>query len=261
MDGYKKSNIVIVMVVALLFLLISGVVYYFFFSDYLENNKEEKKDSLYVEITDENIIKELQDIIESNNLYILAEMEKDVDNMNSLELSYKLMMAFPTINNDKKINEVTTGEIDDYFKNTFETTMYWDNKDVYCSCGKVLYKYDLENNKYIYSIEHESHDEIRVVPYYSKVLEAKKKNDIYVIKMSYIWDKLDSSDDVVNKGFASFSDAYNEKNKLFEIEDDTFADDFINQNYETVKNNLHEYTYVFDKKDDKYLLVNFDYTE
>lgn len=265
MSKYEKNNIVIVIVVAFLFLLIAGVIYYFYFSDYEE--KEKKKESLYIKIIDDSIINELENTIKNNNLYVLARLEKDIDDMNSLESSQKLSMAFPVVSkniDDSLTIGVTPDLVDEYFKNTFKTTMYWDKTDIYCECSEVLYKYDIESNKYIYNISHKVHDSVNIYPYYSKVLDVKKKNDIYVITFTYVWDKFDGTKDFANNGYASYKDANNSENRLFSLENDSTLDlatQMIEQNYDALKSNLHKYTYVFEKVDNNYLITSFKFTK
>ena len=64
MNKYNRNNTIIVIVVAIFLLLVSAVVYNLYFKDYGEYNKtEEKKESIYVEVTDENIIHSYNELL------------------------------------------------------------------------------------------------------------------------------------------------------------------------------------------------------
>jgi len=270
MNSYKKNNVVIVILVALLFLVVAALVYFFYFLEEPET-KEEKKESLYVEISDETIITELLGTINENNLHIIATYEKNIDNMNVLNTPQKLDISLTSILN--KINDPYTNGIpidlfDIYFKNTFRTTIYWDKININCDCGEVLYLYNEEDNKYVYNEEHLGHGYSTVLPYYTKVIDAKKKNETYIVTVSYVWNNYSDVYGYTNTGYASFTDASSMNNSLFEIEVpdelpneevDSYAIKEIETNYELYKDKLHKYTYTFEKVDNKYLLVNFDY--
>ena len=176
MNRYKKNNNIIVITVAIFLLVVSALIYNFYFKDYGEYNKtEEKKESLYVDITDENIINEILDTIKVNNLKDVVVFEKDIDNINILEPIEKINIAYNAIKKDEEDIEIDVLELDNYFISAFKTTIYWDKSDIYCANGEVIYKFDLSSNKYIYNKEHtcENHNEINTV--YTKVVSAKKK--------------------------------------------------------------------------------------
>lgn len=261
MNKYNRNNTIIVIVVAIFLLLVSAVVYNLYFKDYGEYNKtEEKKESLYVEVTDENIINELINTIKVNNLDDIASFEKDIDNINTLEPIEKINIAYNAIKKDGQ-NEIDVLELDNYFKDAFKTTIYWDKSDIYCTNGEVLYKFDVSSNKYIYNVEHncETHNDINAV--YTNVVSAKKKNNTYVITVNHIWNNSKQTDTM----YKSYKDALNESNMLFVIPsedgnvDETTINTFITNTYEDIKDKLHKYTYTFEKKDGKYLLNSFKY--
>jgi len=261
MNKYKRNNNIIVIFVAIVLIVISMLIYNFYFKDYVEHNKtEEKKESLYVNIIDENIINEILNKIEENNLYNISAHEKNIDNINVLEPIEKLSIAYNSIKKDNQI-EIDVLELDAYFKNSIKTTIYYDKSDIYCINGEVLYKFDISKNKYIYNSEHncETHNEI--IPAYTKVVEAKKKNNTYVITVNHVWSNSIQSDIM----YSSYKDALNKKDMLLVIpseEGNPSREDinnFINSSYDEIKNKLHKYTYVFDKQDGKYLLESIKY--
>lgn len=267
MNSYKKNNVVIVILVSLFLIVAAALVYFFYFLDYPEK-EEDKKESIYIKITDENVINELENTINNNMLYLLLSYDKGIDNTNAIEESKKMELAIKSVIKDIEdpyIEGINIDLIEIYFKNTFKTTMYWDKDNVICECGENLYLYDKDNNKYIYNNEHLGHGMIEVLPYYSKVIDAKKKNDTYVITLSYVWNMYSEVYGYTKTGYVSFNDALSNTNTLFDIEVpeeitddniDRYAISEIENNYELYKDKLHKVTYVFEKNNDKFLLVN-----
>ena len=121
MNKYKRNNNIIVIFVAIFLIVISLFIYNFYFKDYGEYNKtEEKKESLYVEVTDENVINEILNTIKVNNLKDVVAFEKDIDNINILEPIEKINIAYNAIKKDEQV-EIDVIELDDYFKNSIKT--------------------------------------------------------------------------------------------------------------------------------------------
>lgn len=276
--NYKKNNVVIVTIVSLLFILSSAIVYFVFFVDKTTNDNA--KDSIYVKVTDKDIIDELKEVIISNNLIELARYEKNIDNINTMNNSQKLNMAFNKIINDKKYNydeKIDANQLEEYFKNNFKDMIYYNNENILCSCKEKLYIYDKKTNTYEYNIEHSEHLIYKTDPYYIKVLSVDKKNDTYIIKVTYVWSTY-NIDGYTNVGYASYNDSLNRQNKLFEIEvpdisvnynppidstieinKDMYAIKEIETNYELYKNKLHKYTYTFIRENDIYKLLSFKF--
>lgn len=261
MNKYKRNNNIIVIIVAVFLIVISSFIYNFYFKDYGEYNKgEEKKESLYVSITDENIINEILNTIKVNNLYGIASLEKNIDNINVLEPVQKLSIAYNVLKKEG-LNEIDVIELDNYFKSSIKATIYYDKSDIYCINGEVLYKFDMSQNKYIYNNEHNCENHNEITPVYTKVVEAKKKNNMYVITVNHIWSNSIQFDTM----YSSYKDALNEDNMLLVIPSEEGnpsrenINNFINSSYDEIKNKFHKYTYVFDKKDGKYLLESVKY--
>lgn len=264
MNRYERNNVVIVILVALLFVITTAIVYFVYFNKPVE---EEKKDSIFVQVEDEKIIKELTDTIMNNNLEVIASLEKDVDNINTLSNKDKLSVAFPYVfdkTKDAYENGIDTKLFDEYYKNAFNTSIYWNKEDIDCTCDKKLFLYDKEKEKYVYNEQHLGHGVFSINPYYKKVLEVLKKNETYVIKMSYIWGYFDGLS-TTNTGYPTHNDVLNNTNKLFEIdipEEDVndinyYALKEIENNYDNYKDKLHTYVYTFEKVDNNYLLSSF----
>jgi len=263
MNTYNRNNTIIVIIVAIILLLVSSLIYNFYFKDYGEYNKgNENKENIFIDIKDENIINELLNKIDDNNLKDIASFEKDIDNINALEPIEKINVAYNAIKN-KEITELDPIELDNFFKNTFKTTIYWDKADIYCINGEILYKYDISSNKYIYNIEHNCENHYEISPVYKEVITAKKKNNTYVITISFIWNNSENKDIL----YQSYKDAINKENELLIIpSEDGFPSSetintFITNSYDNIKDKLNGYTFIFEYVNDNYLLSSFSFEE
>ncbi len=265
MSRYEKNNLVIVVLLAMSFIISATLVYFIYFNEPIV---PENKDSIFVEITDKEVINKLKDTIDKNNLIVLSSRDRNVENINTIPNKDKLEMAYKTlVDEDTKENGITDEKIDSYFKNIFDTTIYWNKENIKCTCDNDLYIYNNELSKYEYNENHEEHELSIIKPIYSKVLDAEKKNDIYVIKMSYIWTYYDGSNEYITSGYSNYNDI--EKNiKLFDIElpEEIDTEDInyyavkeIDDNYDKYIDKLHTYIYTFIEKDGKYLLQSFRY--
>ena len=266
--SYKKNNVVIVIMVSLLFIISSAIVYFLYFFD--EPIKDDTKDSIYVRVSDPEIIKKLKDTIENNNLIELAKNEKTLDNINTASNELKLNMSLNKIIKDYKfLDTIDATLLNNYFNDSFKDTIYYNKEDILCSCKEKLYIYDKETNSYIYNEKHEKHEIYETYPYYTKVLSVDKKNNIYVIKVAYVWNTY-KTNEYTNTGYSSYNDSIDKQNPLFEIKieenasfdashKDYYAIKEIETNYEKYKNRLHKYIYTFEENNNTYKLISFKY--
>lgn len=237
MKYYNKSNNIIVIIVAIFLLLTSYLIYHFYFKDFGEYNKQEEKESIYIDVKDEKILNDILTTIKDNNLIDIAKLEKDYESINALDNTNKLNLIYKVFNNK---SEFTIDEINSYLNNSFLGTIYYDNMDIYCD-NNIIYKF--EDNKYIYNEENNCNNKI---DYTYKVISLKKKSNTYVISLTYLWSNLEDY-------YYTYKDLLNNNYSIKKEED------YLENNYNNIKNYVHEYTYIFEKKYDKYLLSGFKY--
>ncbi len=237
MKYYNKSNNIIVIIVAIFLLLTSYLIYHFYFKDFGEYNKQEEKESIYIDVKDEKILNDILTTIKDNNLIDIAKLEKDYESINALDNTNKLNLIYKVFNNK---SEFTIDEINSYLNNSFLGTIYYDNMDIYCD-NNIIYKF--EDNKYIYNEENNCNNKI---DYTYKVISLKKKSNTYVITLTYLWSNLEDY-------YYTYKDLLNNNYSIKKEED------YLENNYNNIKNYVHEYTYIFEKKYDKYLLSGFKY--
>lgn len=237
MKYYNKSNNIIVIIVAIFLLLTSYIIYHFYFKDFGEYNKQEEKESIYIDVKDEKILNDILTTIKDNNLIDIAKLEKDYESINALDNTNKLNLIYKVFNNKRNI---TIDEINSYLNNSFLGTIYYDNMDIYCD-NNIIYKF--EDNKYIYNEESSCNNKI---DYTYKVISLKKKSNTYIITLTYLWSNLEDY-------YYTYKDLLNNNYSIKKEED------YLENNYNNIKNYVHEYTYIFEKKYDNYLLSGFKY--
>lgn len=238
MKYYSKSNNAIVIGVAVFLLLTSYLIYHFYFKDFGEYNKQDEKESIYIDVVDQDVINDVIATIIDNNLIEIAKLEKNIESINTIDNSTKLNLIYKSFKNKE---EITTEEINNYLNNTFLDTIYYDKVDIYCN-NKIFYNY--KEDKYIKDEEVFCDDNIYNI--YTNV-SLKKKSNTYILTLSYLW----SRDD---KYYYTYKDVINDNN-YFKVEKDKELED----NYNEIKNYLHEYTYIFEKYNDNYLISGFKY--
>ena len=162
-------------------------------------------------------------------------------------------------------NGINVEEMENYFKNAFTQTIYWDKSSIYCTCGEELFIFDVEKNKYNYNTNHLPHNTINILPYYTNITEVTKRNDTYIVKVNNVWSSVTETYGYTLNGYPTYKDALNNTNELFNLTDyDDTINDYnyyaikeIEDNYDTYKDKLKTYTYTFMKKDNNYYLTSF----
>lgn len=275
MNRYKKNNIIIVMLSAMILLLSAALIYFMFFYEdgsYTIINTNSHTD--YKEIKDENIKNTFTDVVKNNKLENIAKLEEDIDSFNNLSNKKKIDIGYYGVIDDIT-DPYSTGIdadlIDNYFKDTFKDNIYIDKEEgIYCVCGNILFKYDINSNKYIYNEDHLGHGFTYVENYYSKVIDVKNNDNSYIVTEVKLWNKVSEAgdEDFITKAYDSYSDAIDESNPLFEIEIDNpditktsyyYTEQKLYNNLDSYVNKMNKYVYTFEKINNKYLLVSFEY--
>lgn len=270
-SNFKKIVIIILFILVLLILLI---INYFINFNVEENIIDENKDKLFITITDEETYQIFENIIDEYNLSVISSFEKNIDDFNMIDMNEKILMGFEKAKKDTIdpiSNGVLVSDIEEYFKNNFKSTIYWDKEDIYCyTCGEYIYLFDVTQNKYVYNEKHLGHGLSFIDNYYTKITDIKKRNETYVVTMVNLWHYSSDVNDIITTAYSSYSDALNNKNELFKIDlnnandqiDMGIYDKVINEfenNFSKYENKMHKYIYTFEKQNNKYLLVSMKY--
>lgn len=275
MSKYKKNDITIVILSALTLLLIGAFVYLNFSEK--ESNEEldnSNKEIEYSDIsTNEEIIYIFSDVLEENYISNIAILERDIENFDDLTNIEKLDIAYKMANIEANYiyeNGFSADLINNYFDRTFYDNITWNKDDIICDiCGEILFIYDSENNKYIYNENHLGHGTSYADNYYSKIIEIKNNENTYIVTEVKLWNVMDI-DSTLLFAFDTYKNSRELVYPLFSIDNNNYEkieDQYsllineLEENFDDYKDNMARYTYTFEKTDDKYLLVSFEFED
>ena len=269
MSKYKRTEILIVLLAAFTLFLIASFVYLSFF--YEEAKKGNGINYVLVDSKNE-IYNDFYNLIESNRLYNIGRLEKNIIDFNNLANEEKLNFAFDYFMATKEdIYEygVTTDRMQDYLDSIFLDKISWSKKDISCFCGIPIFIYDSVIKTYIYNADHLGHGAYGVTNYYNKVISVMKYNEYYKVTIVGLWElNYDSGPSSTNFAYDTYNNALNQTNPLFEIEAKDYDTDYksdlkaeLIDNFNNYKDKMATYTYTFKKVDDQYLLVSFEFED
>lgn len=263
----KKNDLVLVFISAFTLLLIGAFVYLnFFYDDNKENNYKEVDNFSEMSVTFNNLMTE-------NKLDNVARLEKNIYDFNKLTNDEKLNIVYRGIFDE---NAYTYGvKVDDmntYFEKVFYDNITWVKDGIKCTCDKDIYVYDTDTNKYIYNSNHDGHGVSDVASYFSKIIKIENNGNFYRVTEVKLWElDLDSGPASMTLAYDTAMDADDEDNSLFEVvipENLDISDDYnyylkkeINDNFDNYKDKMARYIYTFEKVDNKYLLVSFEFQD
>jgi hypothetical protein len=222
--------------------------------DIQENIKEENN------INTKNITKEkLQEIIEEqlfiffNGFDQITKIE-DIDNQSKLYLA-SLILVDKYITNSNEINTTIVSveklKLEEEFKSTVigYLQLKHESFDTYELTSDMSY-----NNTYTMSKQGYRYHS----PEASIIKNYETKDNRYIISMNYLF-----PDDNVGAEYyyGSLTDVKNETNSIVKASDDNGnylnAQEYLENNYNNIKDKLATYTYVFEFKNDNLILTNF----
>lgn len=259
----KNSCRVVSFIVVFLILSMScGAIIYFnkYFDDV---DKEENAEKIFVSVLDEDTKELFLNLYKNNHLEYISKLESNIDNFNVLDTNTKLDIAFNSIKKEfDNINEtgIEIKYIDDYFKNGFKDTIYYNKESIICNiCKKELFIYDSKENKYIYNEEHKDHEMYESNNFYTKIIDIKNKNNTYVVTYVNLWTEPVSDYNLAYNIYSSYNDAINKTNVIYESNDNVDLEYEIDNNYDLYNDKMHKYTYTFEKIDDSYKIVSLSF--
>ncbi|MBQ7137285.1 MAG: hypothetical protein IJO43_04850 [Bacilli bacterium] len=252
--GVKKRNwkdtVIVALMIAIIALILSGVISYINFSgrtDDKNNEPTNKKEYENLNVTD-NLVTDLFALTRGNNtsLFFGTQYEnvyysKDKINTNELNVEFKLMLSFVTLDRDKFSLDGETTVIEEKDLKEQYLKIFGDNdykaQDIKYNCPSTVH-YNPEKNRFEY-------DEYCGGPlnygYQNKLIEARKYSDKIEIYEKVVFYLLEEDTNRIT--YWKNSDC---SDLILEAEID---DDFdINNHLEVLKT----YKYTFEKNDASY---------
>lgn len=217
--------------------------------------------------------RELENII-TNELALLKTKSSLGGITNQLKLAVALNKLKETTsqpkNEDEELISFTSTELENAFKSTSLSNLGIEHESIRGALtiynnSYPAHSYNYNNGIYTYNSKiNTTYQDLPEIGH--KVLTAIKENQSYIISIKYMWGNLTDcgalcATKVYGKIYNTY-DLYTEnENKnigtLENVKTQTDLKNYFNNNYEIEKDNLATYTYVFNKIDDQFKLVNF----
>lgn len=259
MEKKNTGLIVLVIILSVLVVALSG----FFVYDKLLNNKDSNLNNIRNSI--ENIVEE--------ELYILW----NKNNISEITMQERLQVALERYAKDNgldllsyKPETISAADLEKaYYKTScainplvHQNILYYAKVN---SFTEVLYTYDADNK--IYKVNPVGKGTIKIEPTYSNVIEFKQLDENeYSISYQYLFTWINHGE-VDNNVYFSYTDAKNQVNgiKVFDNKGTLNSydelkvelDDYVENNYDKIKDRLITHNYVFSYEHDKYNLKDF----
>lgn len=217
--------------------------------------------------------KELEDII-INELSLFKTKSSLNEVTNQLKIAVALNKLKTTTSQPKNENNqlisFTKDELETAFQNTSLSNLEFKQENIrgvtsIQDAGYPEYSYSYDNGIYTYTTKANStYKDFPEIGH--KVISATKENQSYVISIKYMWGNLTDcgalcATKVYGKVYNTYDQYIAHENNtigtLENINSTTDLTNYFNRNYENQKDNLTTYTYVFNKTNDQFKLVNF----
>ena len=274
--GRKQSNKWIIILLIIVIIILGGLCVVLATSyNNLKNNEiickpngiiDENNDNYTTDVEDnisiENLSEEnLKNIIE-DQLFILFRATNQITKKEDIDNNSKLLLALNILENNylTSSNAVSTTfigfsktELEKAFNSSVisDLRIKHENFDIYELTEDY---YNRNNSLLVYSKEIYNY----ITPGAKRVKKFEKNGNKYIISMNYLF-----ADD--NEGFnyyyGSSNNKFDEKYKVVKAYDDNGnyinAQEYLDNNYETIKDKLATYNYTFEIKNNKLILTNY----
>lgn len=287
-DLDKKNNrqIQIIHILLVVFVVIVGTFIYLILNDEKlfkekepekEVPKEEEKEEIpKVENTHTNIdVSYFENVL--NEIIDVNFLEEGFTDIEELSNQQKLALLFYGSNDYiTNLEEITVEQVDNYFKNNYNTTVNHENVscDINSIDEKYCYIYDEEYQKYIENFIDEEEKNNFLSNYmnrslYSKVTDYIQENNTYTFTRYELYSNPCYNDCNLNEEYFSDIKSIDNLNPLIVIPEDYIEQEILDYNnnkmyalileinFDIYQNLMTSYTYTFKKIDDSYVLQSY----
>ena len=260
----KGKNILIVILVILI-LSLSGYIIY---DKVISGDKPVSKPAPVVnKYSQQDIEKVLEE--EGSILY----GDSSLLEFDDKEKTYVAFMLYKKANSERDLSATgfTLDDIKKYYEDSIYSEIGVNYTDVYLAPGYNEVYFHLNNGKYTFE-PMAAHGTSSITPVYSKVVDYNAVDNVYNISIQYVF-TFHGDSPMDAKLYYTYQDALSNKNAFynFNIEDyfseekPTYDTDllnkdinnYINDNYDKIKDNLKTYNYTFKVVNDKLKLTDF----
>lgn len=245
-----KTKRIILSLLALLLIIMYVIIFNYY---YMNNDKTSSKKRIQQNIEDVLTIDKVLSFIINNNVDNLDMVKVTFTNYNEISNNDLLKIAFYSNYNELDFNiGVSYTKINSYINIVLGDNINVRNEDIIIN-DKLSVKYDDSNEVYIYEKNDLSSIDIPNV-IYRHVIEFTSKNGNHILKINKLYEKN-------NYVYSTYNDYTNEKNPLFSIPNnikkDEYIKEYVENNYELLKPNLHIFSYTFIKEKSSLILKSY----
>ena len=248
------------------------LVFSFFFLIFTIGCDKEKKvynndNSIDNNVGNVDISKKILDIIDNElGMYLKYSSINDITNQDKLIYIYNEYVS--DYGEEFDLKEFPASSLQKYFTDSSIIDLGYKNENIYCSSyygdkDHILWNYDEIGDKYILNESHSAHDEVSYVMA-DKVVEYKNNNNRYTVFFNYLFGDTADDENSIDL-YGSYTDFVSKNNKIATISRDsnkisfsTLALNYLNNNYDNIKDKLDYYEYTFVYSNNKIKLVDFN---
>lgn len=251
-------------------LLVTGLLFSLAGCNLVKNNSNDDNNSVsstndnkMVEIAVERFLNIIDDEL---SIYLGYDSIDDIKNQDKLRLIYDKYVS--SYGDDFDLAEFPAADLQKYFTDSSIIDFGYKNEDIYCNghygdSKYILWNYIKEEDKYVLNKEHIEDVLLTNNVMARKVIEYKNSNNRYTIKINYLFGYYVADENSVYL-YGSYYDFMNKNDVIVSLGRDTDQVDFnnlalnyLNNNYDNIKDRLASYEYVFTYSNNKIKLVDF----
>ncbi len=252
----KKKKIIV-----FIFIIICVIVYSSLFYSYTEDRDKVtlKGDIISETTTDTVTVDKIIAFMDEYNINYLDNFNVFFSNSDKISNQIKLKFVYYLLKENANFSlGVSYTRFDSYLKCVFGDTISFKNEDIlYDNTEKSIYlKYDDTNETYIYNDEKNINLGEMYYSKYNYIVSYKNKDGKYKLTVNKFFLK-------DNKVYSSYGDLISNVNILFEIpsnieKTDQYIKEYVNNNYDQLKQKFVKYEYVFVKENSSLILKEFE---
>ncbi len=254
-----KKKKIIIFICTIICLTFYSILFYFYVED---RNKVSLNNDVVSETTTDTItVDKIINFIEEYNVDYLDTFNIFFSDSDEINNQTKLKFVYYSIKETANFSlGVSYTRFDSYLKCVFGDDISFKNEDIlYDNAEKSIYlKYDAANETYIYNEENSEDLGEMYYSRYNYIVSYKNNDGTYKLTVNKFFLK-------DNKVYSSYGDLISDVNILFEIpanteDKDDYIKEYVNDNYDTLKQIFVEYKYIFVKENSSLILKEFEKT-
>jgi len=254
-----KKKKIIIFISTIVCLALYSLLFYFYVED--KDKVNLKNDVVSETTTDTMTVDKIINFIDEYNINYLDTFNIFFSTSDEINNQAKLKFVYYSIKETANFSlGVSYTRFDSYLKCVFGDNISFKNEDIlYDNIEKSIYlRYDATNETYIYASENS--EDLGGIYYsrYNYIVSYKNNDGKYTLTVNKFFLK-------DNKVYSSYGDLISDVNILFEIPaniegTDEYIKEYVNDNYDILKQKFVEYKYIFIKENSSLILKEFEKT-